>query len=293
MPVNKKNQTAAFLALGAGVFFTGVSAILIKSANAPGVVTAFYRMAVGSAALIVPFVLSRVFNPSPLPLKGILYAMLGGLLFGLDMAMWATGIVATNATIPTLAANLAPAWAAIGAIWFFNEHPRRGFWMGLGLSFFGILVMVGRDLVHSNGMLYGILLGLGAGMFYGMYYLVAQNGRKLISTISFLSISTFSSAATLFIIVMLSPYSFTGYSNNTWLIFLSYGLGVQVLGWWMINFAQGYIKATVVAPTLLGQPVVTALGAYWVLNEHHSLSTMVGGGIVIAGIFWVHWSRAK
>jgi drug/metabolite transporter (DMT)-like permease len=293
MPVIKKNQTAAFLALGAGVFFTGVSAILIKSANAPGVVTAFYRMAVGAAALIVPFVLSRVFNPSPLPLKGILYAMLGGLLFGLDMAMWATGIVATNATIPTLAANLAPAWAAIGAIWFFKEHPRRGFWIGLGLSFLGILVMVGRDLVHSNGMLYGILLGLGAGMFYGMYYLVAQNGRKLISTISFLSISTFSSAATLFIIVMLSPYSFTGYSNNTWLIFLSYGLGVQVLGWWMINFAQGYIKATVVAPTLLGQPVVTALGAYWVLNEHHSLLTMFGGGIVIAGIFLVHWSRAK
>jgi drug/metabolite transporter (DMT)-like permease len=290
---SSKNRQLAFAALGGGVFFTGVSAVLIKSADAPGVVTAFYRMAIGSVALIIPFIVSIVNKKTALPIKGIGYAMLGGLFFGLDMSLWATGIVATNATTPTLAANLAPIWAALGAIWLFKEHPKRGFWIGLALSFLGIFIMVGRDLSSANGMLKGILYGLGAGMFYGLYYLVAQKGRALITTIHFLSISTFSSAFTLGVIMFFSPYQFGGYSQQTWIIFLIYGIGVQVIGWWMINFAQGYLRATVVAPTLLGQPVVTALVAFWVLNETHTLPTFIGGMVVLLGIGMVHWVRVQ
>lgn len=293
MSQSGKHRTTAFIFLGAGVFFTGVSAVLIKSAEAPGVVTAFYRMAIGSAALLLPFLVSRFYKPTPLPAKGVAFAMLGGLFFGIDMSLWATGIVATNATMPTLAANLAPVWAGIGAIWLFKEHPKRGFWMGLSLSILGIAVMVWHDLSSPTGMLRGVILGLGAGFFYGLYYLAAQKGRVLINTISFLSISTFTSAATLGAIVWGTGHPLVGYSRPTWTIFFVYGLGVQVVGWWLINYAQGYLRATVVAPTLLGQPVVTAVVAFWFLHESHSPSVLIGGAIVLMGIYVVHWARTN
>lgn len=277
----------AFLALLGGVFFTGVSALLIKSAHAPGIVTAFYRMAIGSAILFIPFIISLYQKKSPLPLKGVLFAIIGGIFFAFDMSLWATAIVATNTTIPTLAANLAPIWAGLGAMWLLREKPKKGFWLGLSLALCGIFIMLGHELSEPSAILLGAAMGLFAGMFYGFFYLATQKGRALISTINYLSISTFTSAFILFLMMLIFRYPFTGYDNTTWINFLTYGAGVQVIGWWLINYAQGFLKATVVAPTLLGQPVVTATGAYLILGEQHTIWHLTGGCIVILGIYRV------
>jgi len=283
----------AFMALLGGVFFTGVSALLIKSAHAPGIVTAFYRMAIGSAILLIPFIITQWKQKTALPIKGVMYAMLGGVFFAFDMSLWATAIVATNTTIPTLAANLAPIWAGLGAMWVFREKPRKGFWFGLCLSLCGIFIMLGHELSTPSGILLGAAMGLFAGMFYGFFYLATQKGRALISTINYLSISTFTSAFILFLMMLIFHHPFTGYDNVTWINFLTYGAGVQVIGWWLINYAQGYLKATVVAPTLLGQPVVTAIGAYLLLGEQHTIWHLTGGCVVILGIYRVVFTRQK
>jgi drug/metabolite transporter (DMT)-like permease len=281
------------MALMGGVFFTGVSAVLIKSAHAPGIVTAFYRMAIGSSILILPFMIFRIRSGTRLPIRGVLFAMLGGFFFACDMSLWATAIVTTNATLPTLTANLAPVWAGLGALWLFREKPQKGFWIGLALSLAGILVMIGKDLASPSGALLGAFMGMLAGMFYGSYYLATQKGRGLLGTLDYLSISTFTSAVVLLVLMIVFDYNFTGYDTFTWINFLTYGAGVQVVGWWLINYAQGYLKATVVAPSLLGQPVVTAIAAWIYLGERHSLSLWLGGCIVIVGIYMVVFTRQK
>ena len=45
----------------------------------------------------------------------------------------------------------------------------------------------------------------------------------------------------------------------TYLSFVALGILVQFVGWLLINFAQGYLRASIVAPVLLVQPVLTAL----------------------------------
>jgi drug/metabolite transporter (DMT)-like permease len=71
------------------------------------------------------------------------------------------------------------------------------------------------------------------------------------------------------------------------------GILVQFLGWFLINYAQGYIRASVVAPTLLGQPVLTALLAIPLLGETFTLRHIAGGLTVLAGIYLVVWSRNR
>jgi drug/metabolite transporter (DMT)-like permease len=71
------------------------------------------------------------------------------------------------------------------------------------------------------------------------------------------------------------------------------GLAVQIGGWLVINFAQGYLPASIVAPTLLLQPVVTALFAQPLLGESLTIWHFSGGGAVLVGIFMVHMSRLK
>jgi drug/metabolite transporter (DMT)-like permease len=293
LKIQPENQYKSYTALITGLLFMSNAAILIKSSEAPGVVTTFYRMSMGAVILVVPFVFHVFIGKKQIPLKGILLAIAAGICFGFDMALWSTGVVASNATLPTLMANMAPIWVGIGSMFIFKEKHKPGFWIGLLLAVSGLPVMFFEDFYSSGNIIKGALLGLGAGLFYGAFYLFSQAGRKLMDTLSYLFITTASSSLVLFILVLVFNYGFTGYPVNTWIIFLALGLGVQVIGWFLINFSQGYLPASIVSPTLLGQPVITALMAALILHEQLTLLHMIGGSFVVAGIYVVNFSRIK
>jgi drug/metabolite transporter (DMT)-like permease len=287
----KKQNLRAYLTLLVGLSFMCFSAIYVKSAHAPGIVTAFYRMVIGSLVLILPFIIYLKKAGQQLPLKGVLLAAAGGLCFGGDMALWSTAVVMSNATLPTLMANLAPVWVGIGAMIVFREKNNALFWTGLAVAIGGVVLLMSKDLFSANGILKGALLGSGAGLFYATFYLLSQSGRKLLNALSFVFIFTVSSAMLLFVLMIVLHYRFTGYDVHTNLMFLGIGVGVQVCGWLLINNSQGYLPATIVAPTLLGQPVLTAILALALLGEHLTIRHITGGLVVMAGIYVVHFSR--
>ena len=69
------------------------------------------------------------------------------------------------------------------------------------------------------------------------------------------------------------------------LALLGMGLMPQVAGYLAINYALGHLPAPIVSVTLLGQPVVTALLAVPLLAEGLSVEQVVGGLIVLGGIY--------
>jgi drug/metabolite transporter (DMT)-like permease len=272
-----------------GVILIGVSPILIKMADAPGIVSSFYRMAIGAIVLAVPFAVNRRKKRSGFSVKGAWFAILGGICFALDMAMWSTGIVASNATLPTIVANLAPIWVGLGAMLFFKEKQRPVFWAGLAIALVGMSLLVSDDLFKSNTIiLKGIFLGLSAGIFYAFYQLLTQAGRRSLDTISYLFISTLSASVILGTLILVLGHKFTGYSDRTWLIFATIGIGIQAGAWFLLNYALGYIPASVVSPSLLLQPVLTGVIAVSFLNEKLTSWHISGGIVVLTGIYMVH-----
>jgi drug/metabolite transporter (DMT)-like permease len=287
------NNLKAYLCLLGGLLFMCFSAIFIKSAHAPGIVTAFHRMAIGSMILIVPFLISLKRSKKKLPLKAVFFASLGGFCFACDNALWTTGVVMSNATIPTLMVNLAPLWVGFGTMLIFGQKHKSGFWIGLLVAISGMFVLIHNDMSMNSKVGIGALLGLFAGIFYGIFYMVSELGRKLINTIQFLFIFTFSSAIMLTIFMLIFRYNFTGYDKFTYLMFLAMGIIVQVCGWFLINYSQGFLPASIVAPTLLGQPVLTAFLAFFLLKEHLTVWHWSGGAVVVIGIYIVHFNRQK
>ncbi len=73
--------------------------------------------------------------------------------------------------------------------------------------------------------------------------------------------------------------------------FLALALVTQVGGYLAVVYAIGHLPAAVVSPTMLGQPLVTALLAIPLLGESLNWTQIVGGGIMIAGVGLVHRSR--
>jgi drug/metabolite transporter (DMT)-like permease len=86
---------------------------------------------------------------------------------------------------------------------------------------------------------------------------------------------------------------FAGYPAHTYVNFLALGLLVQVFGYLAISYALGHLPASLVAPIMLGQPVVTAVLAGPLLGETLTLLEIAGGVAVLAGVYIVHRSRQK
>ena len=280
----------AYLALGVGIVTLGFSAIFVRWAEAPGVVTSFYRVAIAALVMAWPFY-RRVRRLGGLPRRGAWIALLGGLLFAADLALWATGVMMSGATNPTLLANTAPLWVGLGALIFFRERLTLKFWSGLLLAMAGTVFILGLDSLRAATLGIGTLFGLLAGIFYGGYLLITQVGRRSLDSLTYFWLAAASSTASLFVLCVILRQPLTGYPAITFLNFLAVGLITQVLGYLTINYALGYLPASVVSPTLLGQPVVTALLAGRLLGEELSAWQLVGGVAVLVGVFIVHRSR--
>lgn len=283
---------SSYLALGIGTLSLSLSAIFVRWANAPGLVTSFYRMAIAVVLLAWPFYW-RVKTKESLPLREFQVAVVGGLFFAGDLALWATGVVLSGATNPTLLANTAPLWVGLGALVLFRERLNAKFWAGLLLAMTGAIVILGLDGLRAASFEVGTLLGLLAGVFYGGYFLVTQRGRETLDPLTYFWPAAVSSTLGLLILSLALRQPLTGYPALTYLNFLALGVVSQVFGYLAINYALGYLPASIVAPTMLGQPVVTAILAGSLLGEALSLWQVLGGIAVLAGVYTVHRSRQR
>lgn len=287
----KTKKLLIYGSLAIGILIIGFSPVLLRWAGAPGLVSSFYRMLIASLVMVFPFY-SRLKNKkSRLTGNGVSFAILGGFFFAMDLSLWSTGVMLSGATIPTLMSNSAPIFVGIGAWIFYREKQPKLFWIGMIISLVGSILILREDLGLSADIGLGSILGLLSAFFYGSYYLATQGGRAILDTISYFWITVTSSTVVLLIANLIFQESLTGYSWEVYLSFLIMGVVVQIAGWLIINFAQGYLPASIVAPTLLLQPVVTALFAQPILGENLTLWHLSGGAAVLLGIFFVHISR--
>lgn len=279
----------AYFALGAGLLILGVSAILVRAANAPGPVSGMYRMLIGWVVLTGMVIARR--KKLRFSRKGLIWSALGGIMIGFDLTFWTTGIMISGPTKPTLLGNTTPLWVGLAVMVVYKEKHPRLFWAGLMIALAGAAVIVGRDALIDGGVDIGALLGLIAALFYSAYFLMLQRARGDADSLTSLwLVSLFGGLVPLAASVMLG-HPLSGYSPQTYLIFLTMGVVIQVLAWLLVTYAQGHIPASVVSPTLLGQPVLTAIFAVPLLGEKLELVDILGGAAVLGGVLLVHFSK--
>jgi drug/metabolite transporter (DMT)-like permease len=261
MPTSR-SPFLAYLTLALGIAIVSFSAIFVRWAGAPGTVTSFYRMSIAALALAWPYY-RRGAEREEMPRLGVRAAILGGLFFAGDLALWTSGVVMSGATNPT------------------------------PLAMGGAILILGLDTLRATTLGLGTLLGLMAAVFYGGYFLITQRGRQSLDSLSYTWLTTLSASIVLLGVNLVLGHPLIGFPGFSYLNFLALGLVVQVFGWLAINYTQGYLPASIVAPTMLGQPVVTGLWAVFLLGEALSPGQILGGAAVLMGVYIVHRSRHR
>jgi drug/metabolite transporter (DMT)-like permease len=124
------------------------------------------------------------------------------------------------------------------------------------------------------------------------YLLIGRKLRAKMSLVSYISL-VYGMAAIVLVIIMLSarenPF---GYSSQTYLWLILLAIIPQLIGHSTFNWALGYLSAAYVSITLLGEPVGSTILAYFILHEKPSLIKLIGGGLILVGIYVASRSEA-
>lgn len=244
-------------------------------------------MAIAAAVMAIPFRF-ELRRSASLSTRHVLIAILSGLFFACDLATWNTAVLMTNAANATLFGNTAPFWVGIGAMVLFKEKLRPLFWSGMLLALFGAAIILGQDFVVHPTLGAGDLIGLASGFFYGMFFLAAERARDRLSSLASWWISAAVCSIALLVLSLIFQMPLLGYPIETYYNLIALALIVQVSGWSAINYALGHLPASVVSPTLLIQPVITAILAVPLLNQPLEMIQVFGGLLVLLGISIVH-----
>jgi drug/metabolite transporter (DMT)-like permease len=289
MPIHR--PILPYLALIMGIICLSFSAMFGKWANAPGPVIGFYRIGIATLILLPVFLYRNRKNGVKFPMAILLFPILGGIFTALDHGTWNSSLRYTSAANATLLGNTAPLWVALFAWLVFRQKLRGLFWVGLAFALAGAAIVLGSDFIRHPSIGLGDMLALAAGVFYAGYFIVTERGRQKMDTLSYVWMVDLIAAFTLLLISLGMRMPLTGYPLQSYLAFLGAALVSQVGGYLSIGYALGHLPASIVAPTLIGQPVVTALLAIPLLGEALRTEQWIGGLVVLVGIYLVHRSR--
>ncbi|WP_339701033.1 DMT family transporter [uncultured Marixanthomonas sp.] len=272
----------ARIALVVGIICISIFPVLVKLSLTPGVISAFYRMAIASA-LLLPYALitKQLKIPST---KVLLLGIVCGVVFGLDVAVWNIAIQESTATQASLLTNLSPVWVGIGAFFFLKNKPKKNFWIGTVVAVLGMVTLVGFHFFINLNFDLAFIFGILSGMLYAVYMLVSKFILHKFNVVSFMSISLLASAIALGIISYAIGEPFSGFSNMGWFVLLIQGVICQLAAWLLISFATKRMRATLVSVSLLGQGILASILAWLFVDETINLQMVIGGLILLLGI---------
>jgi drug/metabolite transporter (DMT)-like permease len=280
----------AYLALGIGVLALSFSAMFVRWANAPGPITAFYRMFF-SIFMLAPFVLTRKEESRTLRGSTLIFPLLAGVFTALDLGLWTTALSYTTAANATLLGNTAPLWVALGTWLILKQKLSGTFWRGLAVTLAGAALIMGTDFILHPRFGVGDLMAIFTGFFYGGYFLFTEKSRLHFSPIAHIWIVGIGASVSLFIVNLILQNPLAGFDTRTWIVFLTTALVSQLIGYMALAYALGHLPASIVSPTMVLQPVVTALLAIPLLGEIPNLWQGIGGTVALIGIYMVNQSH--
>ncbi len=201
------------LALAFGILCISIFPILVKLKLTPGLISAFYRMAI-AVSLLLPYVLiSKKFK---LPAKKpMLLAIICGVLFASDVAVWNIAIQESSATQASLLTNLSPLWVGIISYAFLKTKPATNFWIGTTVALFGMAMLVGFKFFLELDFDKAFILAVLSGILYSIYLLVSKKVLSHIDVLSFMVMSLLASTVYLAVVCIVVKEPFSGFTDSS------------------------------------------------------------------------------
>jgi len=250
--------------------------------NVPAVAISFWRM--GFGALIL-WGVSLVKKQVPLRNENLKRTLIAGILLGIHFALFFGAIKLTTIANATFLGTLAPLITFFIEKFILKRNHAPTLIFGLGMAICGAIIIVGNRFDFSSNYTTGNLLAVCCSIFLGMAFIISENVRKEVGTVSYSRTLFSAAAATLFIIAFFKGTVLTGFSPYEFGGLLLLGIIPTILGHGSMYYAIRYVPPTVVASTPMGEPVLASIMAWFLFQEAVGFATVIGGSITLMGLF--------
>jgi drug/metabolite transporter (DMT)-like permease len=276
-----------YLGIVLGVVAVSFAAIFIRLCQAPPLAVAFYRMALATLVL-VPLVVRGGWAQLT-GLSGVLLrrAVLAGLFLGVHMGTWVTSLYFTSVASSMILVSTQLIFAVLLSHFGIKEKVSRVVLLAVSIALLGILIIGGGDLQVGRKTLVGDGLALAGGLLAALYMITGRKVRQELPLLPYIFMAYSTAAALLGIGCLLFRTQMSGYPGQTYLWLVLLALVPTPLGHTMFNWALKYLRAYVIGVSLLGEPIGATALAYMVFREAPPALTLVGGILVLTGIYMV------
>jgi drug/metabolite transporter (DMT)-like permease len=276
-----------YLALFLGVVAVSTSAIFVKLASAPAPIIATYRL-IFSALLTLPFLLWNrgvAAEITRMNKQQWLLSALSGVFLASHFLLWFESLNYTSVASSTVLVTLQPLFSFIGGYFLFGERLRPLALSGGLLAIVGSFVIGWGDFRVGGMALWGDILALLGAVTVTAYWLIGQYVRQNISSFAYTLVVYSITSLLLVAYDLVMGYKLTGYPLADWGWFLCLALFPTLLGHSIFNWIIKWLNTTTISMGILGEPVGTAILAYFILGEVVTLPQWVGGLIILMGIY--------
>ena len=300
--VRERVERAPIAALAVAVAAVSTSAILVRYSAAPDGVKALYRV-LFMTALVAPVALRGRGRAALRSLSGrdLAVATAAGAALAVHFFTWFVSVELTTVAASVTLVQTQPVFVAVGAYLLLREPPDRVAVAGILLAVAGAAVMaVGESGPVTGDSTVGNALAVVGAVMMAAYVLVGRDLRQRVPLFPYVTVVYAAATVVLFALVTArgvrsgAPVSYlVGYPPREYLLFAAMAVGPGLFGHTVVNWALEHVESEGVSVSLLGEPVGSALLAVVLLSEVPSPATVLGGAVVLVGIYVTSRSRAE
>lgn len=262
--------------LGIGIIGIGVSGPLIALSTMPVVTLIFWRN-LGGALAIAPFALKHRKNRD-----GMTWAVLGGFVLAMHFIAFFLAMRLTTVAAGTALVALQPIFAALFLRIRGGHIPSRA-WLGMVVSFSGVVLISGVDLNISLRSFAGDIAAIVSAALAAIYVLIGSKAQQSLETSSYTAICYATCAVTALPIMLIGGFQIWYFNGNEWWLVIGLIVFAQLLGHNMFNSALKRVSPAVVSLIIFFEVPVASVLAIWWLDQTPPIGILPGIVLILGG----------
>jgi drug/metabolite transporter (DMT)-like permease len=148
------------------------------------------------------------------------------------------------------------------------------------------------DIFFAGSAFWGNLLALAGALAAAAYLIVGRWLRPTLSLMVYITTVYGVAAIALVLMAITSGNPLGGFTPPVYLAFLALAIGPQLLGHTSFNYGLRFLSAAFISVVLLGEPISSTILALIILKEIPTTLEVIGGIVILAGIYLATRSHA-
>ena len=276
-----------FVMIVIGIMGISLSAIFVRFSNAPSVITAACRL-LWTVVLMSPVVWGKsscrkeILRLKP---KELLLCVCSGVLLAVHFVLWFESLQQTSVASSTAIVCTEVIWVAFGYCIFLKGKLTPKAWTCVTVALLGSVLIAFSDFSAGESHLYGDILSLISAISVAVYTLLGRTARKTLSTTAYTYIVYVSCSATLILFILIGRHPISAFQSSAILVGLLLSVFSTIMGHSIFSWCLKYFSPSFISASKLCEPIVAAIFAAILFQEIPVPLQIIGGVIVIAGVF--------